>query len=71
MEQYNPEDQKKSAYQTLLYNKNVGSLIFASIWKEKDNQHYSDLYHLVHAGIPDEIRTKIWRELLKVSIQEV
>ena len=29
------------------------------------------MHHLVYSGIPDELRPKIWRELLKVSIQEV
>lgn len=39
--------------------------------QEQDSPEYIDLYYLVHNwGVPDELRSKIWREFFKVQILE-
>jgi len=36
----------------------------------KDTHEYADLYALVHMGIPDDMRIRIWKELLSSQISE-
>ena len=45
--------------------------MFSGIWEKQQDQKYADLHYLIHAGIPDELRPTIWKELLKAEIVEV
>ena len=44
--------------------------IFSNLWEKDDDQKFADLYYLVHAGIPNELRGRIWQELLKTPVIE-
>ena len=54
-----------------MHNKRNNILMFAGIWEKTHDQKFADLFYLVHAGIPDELRPRIWKELLKAEIVEV
>jgi hypothetical protein len=59
-----------------LYNKDLTKLLPLSDWEEKSNRKqdikFADLFWLIHhRGIPHSQRSQIWRELLKVSINEL
>ena len=54
-----------------MHNKKNNILMFSGIWEKQQDQKYADLFYLVHAGIPDELRPRIWKELLKAEIVEV
>jgi hypothetical protein len=49
---------------------NIDSLIFSGYWIKEEPQKFSDLYFLVHNGIPDTLRIKVWKELLKAKVHE-
>lgn len=33
--------------------------------KDPECNEYKDLHYLVHRGIPDELRVRLWKELLR------
>ena len=37
---------------------------------KEEPKKFSDLYFLVHNGIPDSLRIKVWKELLKAKVHE-
>lgn len=54
-----------------MHNIGIQNLIFKDSWERENNQLHADLYQLVLKGIPDQLRSVIWRELLKVKIIEI
>jgi hypothetical protein len=65
------KNSENSAYSLVMHNKKNSILMFAGIWEKNKDQKYADLFYLVHNGIPDELRPRIWKELLKAEIVEV
>ena len=54
-----------------IFNRNIDSLLYRDKWATEDNQFHSDLFYLVQYGVPDSLRSVVWRELLKVKIIEI
>lgn len=44
--------------------------MFSRIWGDETSQVYADTYYLVQAGIPFDLRVKIWADLLKIEVLE-
>lgn len=55
----------------MLKNKEICLFLQRSKWEaDKDCNEYADLYYLVHHGIPDELRVRLWKELLRTKLIE-
>ena len=54
-----------------LKNKELTLFLQRESWEaDKTCSEYADLYYLVHAGIPDELRVRLWKELLRTKMIE-
>ena len=50
-------------------NKEITLFLKREQWEQdKTSQQYADLYYLVHHGIPDELRVRLWKELLQTKV---
>lgn len=65
------EAENMSKQSIALHNFEIENLIYKDKWEKEDNQLHSNLYYLVLSGIPDQLRSAIWRELLKVKVIEI
>ena len=41
------------------------SVIFVGQWEKEQNWKYVDIWYLIKAGIPDEMRPALWKDLLR------
>lgn len=44
--------------------------MFNRIWENETGQQYADTYYLIQSGVPNEVRVKIWKDLLKTEVLE-
>jgi hypothetical protein len=62
---------KASSEAGVVYNKELTKLVFCGSWEIKGDRNFADLFWLVHKkGVPTTLRSRIWREMLKVSVNE-
>lgn len=55
----------------LLKKKELTLFLQRNKWEQdKSCSEYLDLYYLIHIGIPDELRVRLWKELLQTKIIE-
>ena len=55
----------------VVYNKDLTKLVFCGSWEVKGDRNFADMFWLVHKkGVPISLRSRIWREMLKVSVNE-
>jgi hypothetical protein len=56
----------------ILKDKQANLLVQASKWSQNadealEQSNFTDLYFLVHRGVPDELRTQVWKQLLQTK----
>ena len=57
--------------QFMLKNKEVTLFLQREKWEQdKSCSEYADLHYLIHKGIPDELRVRLWKELLRSKMIE-
>ena len=55
----------------LLKKKELTLFLQREKWEaDKSCEEYADLHYLVHIGIPDELRVRLWKELLRTKMIE-
>lgn len=55
----------------VVFNKELTKFVFCGSWEAEGDRNFADLFWLVHKkGVPTSLRSRIWREMLKVSVNE-
>lgn len=55
----------------VVFNKELTKFVFSGSWEADGDRNFADLFWLIHKrGVPTSLRSRVWRELLRVQVNE-